>query len=367
MGWRTRRAGGAGGDCSSHLCFHTAALAQPSRGADRESTQGRKLPGLFLHDGSPVPGCPQPPCRSLITETGGTWGKASNPVLARWGRHAPRPGPCPLSSADQGRLPFSSLSKVKQPGQPAPEPVSLGILGRNRLWVLRHETGRGPGCMSPASPSKPRGLQPHLGRQSYLVPPTSQKQPLRVCAQPTLRTARGNPRTARASKPAQNPEQTKGQAWNETSEPAKFKWARLGVFAEFSCPVLHHKQRTAASYLRVSADPWLDSASSPSTASQGLRAPSLSLSGQAVPGKAPPACLEFPAGCHLPLSFLDFSAGAALAPRVLSAPHPWPQPSVGFQHLPPNAWAAGPPVGPRGAWRSHCWGVLAQLTQSSAP
>lgn len=155
---------------------------------------------------------------------------------------------------------------------------------------------------------------------------------------------------------------TRTQSLPRSSGPG---WESLLNFPAPSSTI-NSKQRLLTSGSRVSADPWPDSASSPSTASQGLRAPSLSLSGQAVPGKAPPACLEFPAGCHLPLSFPDFSAGLPWPPWVLSAPHPWPQPSVGFQHLPPNAWAAGPPMGPGGAWRSHVWGVLAQRKQSSA-
>lgn len=55
--------------CLAHGLEDQEGWGGRARGADRESTQGRKLPGLFLHDGSPVPGCPQPPCRSLITET----------------------------------------------------------------------------------------------------------------------------------------------------------------------------------------------------------------------------------------------------------------------------------------------------------
>lgn len=196
-------------------CFHIITLARPPGDTDRETTQGRKLPGPFPHYGSPVLSHP------AGVSSQGPEGLGERLRTLCWpDRAGTSPGLGPVPSTQLTRAGCLSLpcQKSNSLGQPAPKPVSLGILGGNGLWVLGDGTGKDLGaCLLPPCPSPGTcNLTWVLNNAQHPPrPPTAalcQNDPHIGSTQPTLRATRGNPSTTRASKPAQNPEQTQGQA-----------------------------------------------------------------------------------------------------------------------------------------------------------
>lgn len=257
------------GDWGSSLCFQTSAHACPPHGTERYSPGRSTWPrrhqaglGLFLHAGSAFLVCVRLPCRSLILEA---WPRAGavcyhllqpgweglcywvrglgrhDPCAGLRGRRAPRPRPWALHRDHQRRLP-SSLSKSNKPGPTCSQTGFPWIPGGKRLWALGDAPGsRGNGCTPPVSPTKCQVLQPHRGPQPSTVsssghwehptPPASlpvPRQPSREHAQPIHRAVRGNPRTVRASKTAQNPD-TCPLGIESDLRDGKVKWARLGA------------------------------------------------------------------------------------------------------------------------------------------
>lgn len=355
-------------------CFHIITLARPPGDTDRETTQGRKLPGPFPHYGSPVLSHP------AGVSSQGPEGLGERLRTLCWpDRAGTSPGLGPVPSTQLTRAGCLSLpcQKSNSLGQPAPKPVSLGILGGNGLWVLGDGTGKDLGaCLLPPCPS-PGTCNLTWVLNNAQHPPVPQQPP---CAKMTPTSAPPSPHSEQQggtpaqpgppnlprtlSRPrARPPACPQGPELDLRACPqADYgRWASLRArifLPRPPPPTATSDQRLLTSESPVLAAPWPDSASSAdtSTSSQGSRT-SLSLSGQAVPGKAPPACLEFPAGLRLPLSIPDFSIGSARI-RGLRAPHPWPQPSMSFQDLFPMHGLLACPGAleePGGAPVRGCW------------